>query len=151
MTAHPTKPSPMREGFWFSEDEPRLPIPIGADHPWTGLAWFVQCLQKLEVNLQPVAYRGSSRCRLCGQRNGNEEFNSSGWKWPSGYRHYIEDHNVRPSLAFQEFVLGREVRGRNAKHFMRVIERNAVKEILEADTADWLATAFASEVNYDKR
>jgi hypothetical protein len=26
------------------------------------------------------------------------------WVWPSGYKHYIEDHEVQPSLAFQEFV-----------------------------------------------
>jgi hypothetical protein len=55
---------------------------------------------------QVCGYRGSSTCRICGIRNGYREFNIAGWQWPSGFRHYIEAHNVRPSLAFQEFIIG---------------------------------------------
>lgn len=27
------------------------------------------------------------------------------WEWPSGFEHYVREHNVRPSWAFQSFIL----------------------------------------------
>jgi hypothetical protein len=26
------------------------------------------------------------------------------WRWPEGFAHYVEEHNVRPSLAFQMLI-----------------------------------------------
>jgi hypothetical protein len=26
------------------------------------------------------------------------------WEWPEGFRHYVADHCVRPSVAFEHFV-----------------------------------------------
>lgn len=43
-------------------------------------------------------YRGSSRCRLCGCRNGSLEYrvhiNGQVLVVPEGYVHYLRDHNV---------------------------------------------------------
>lgn len=54
-------------------------------------------------------YKGSSTCRCCGNTNGSGDYKSDGWVWPEGLHHYIAKHNVRPSLAFQEFILGRQI------------------------------------------
>jgi len=51
-------------------------------------------------------YRGSSTCRCCGHPwNGSHEYNFQGWTWPSGYMHYLRDHNVLPDEGFKQFVL----------------------------------------------
>jgi hypothetical protein len=140
----------MREGFWHSTYEPKLPKPR-PDPTWSisDRQIFVEKLIAFEdsilvpyldaciksnqnyvaaqeqrdrdridnpelkhstvtyefpVEPRVASYRGSSTCRLCGQSNGSREFHVAGWIWPVGYRHYIEMHQVRPSLAFEEFV-----------------------------------------------
>lgn len=55
--------------------------------------------------LRVQSYRGSSTCRMCGQLNGSREFIVGDWEWPSGYRHYIGAHSVKPSDEFQAFIL----------------------------------------------
>lgn len=54
-------------------------------------------------------YDGLSMCRLCGRKNGSEEYNyedENGIKffWPEGLIHYYVKHNVLPSEQFYEFV-----------------------------------------------
>lgn len=95
----------LREGFWSSEDEPYFPTPEGG-LPWKGKKRFLKALARAQKQAHSDAYKGSSNCRLCDRRNGSETYELDGWRWPSGYAHYIEEHNVRPSLAFQEFILG---------------------------------------------
>lgn len=51
-----------------------------------------------------TAYRGSSACRICGKMNGSHEYVFGGYRWPSGYRHYIEEHNVEPSEGFKKML-----------------------------------------------
>jgi hypothetical protein len=104
------KPEPNREGYWVSTYEKLLPIPIPNKDPWPEEAKFLQALAAIECgNPKRTQYRGFAICRLCGTTNGSEDIEYGGWVWPSGYRHYIEAHHVRPSLAFQEFVLGHRV------------------------------------------
>ena len=93
-----------REGFWYSTHEPNLPMPIGV--AWGGRRIFLKRLAEVEANLRPLHYKGFSLCRLCGEHNGSQEFIYKGWTWPSGSRHYLEKHDVRPSLAFEEFIHG---------------------------------------------
>jgi hypothetical protein len=55
--------------------------------------------------LFPVqAYRGSSTCRVCGKTNGHREFIFGGYRWPEGYLHYVEEHNVEPSEGFKKML-----------------------------------------------
>lgn len=97
-----------REGYWSNGDDySQYPTPVGADEPWLGKDEFLLALTLLELKAKANHYKGSSECRICKKRNGSSDFEIDGWKWPSGYQHYIRAHNVRPSLAFQEFVLGR--------------------------------------------
>lgn len=108
------KPSNNREGFWFSEYDPLLPMPVASETGWTGKTEFIKALVEAESGAQVVHYRGFSSCRLCDLRcNGTKEYtltrDTGTWRWPEGYRHYVLEHNVRPSLAFQEFILGHKL------------------------------------------
>lgn len=96
---------PRREGFWKSSSEPDLPVPEPRKSKWEGQAEFVRALHAVEGKACCVAYRGSSTCRVCSQRNGNEEFSYRNWTWPSGLIHYVRFHNVRPSKPFFNFII----------------------------------------------
>lgn len=116
------EPLTMREGFWeTSEPGSCLPTPIPREKPWKGQQEFLSALDNMEMQIgsghaaqiaeRPLhkTYRGWSECRICGKKNGSGKYSFYGWEWPNGFRHYVEAHNVRPSLAFQEFVLGRKL------------------------------------------
>jgi len=93
---------------------PQLPEPI-MGKPWDGQQELISALAGLEDILRKKrggsmrTYRGFSTCRLCGAHNGSSTFFYEGWEWPDGYMHYLVAHCVRPSLAFQEFVIGKEL------------------------------------------
>lgn len=97
--------SPRYEGFWrsSSEADENLPWPV-PDATWVQRDAFLDLLGRAEADAQGVAYRGFSSCRLCGCRNGSRSFQLDDWEWPEGFRHYIVDHQVRPSSEFQTFV-----------------------------------------------
>ncbi len=91
----------MKEGFWSSTNKP-IPNGIRIDQDIIEL---LTKLCKLESIASKRRFKGSSKCRVCGQRNGSVEFTYKGWTWPSGFKHYIEDHWVRPSKDFISLVL----------------------------------------------
>lgn len=94
----------IREGFWRWAGEPTLPMPKSRAQPWSGQERFLRQLAAVEENADVLRYRGTSTCRCCGRSNGNAEYNIDGATWPAGLRHYIEDHNVKPSTKFIRFV-----------------------------------------------
>jgi hypothetical protein len=96
---------PRREGFWKSEQEPHLPTPAQGEQ-WSGQSAFQEAMDFVEVRLRPTLYRGFSVCRICKVANGNIEYETWGWRWPGGLRHYVRDHCVRPSGDFVSFILG---------------------------------------------
>jgi len=82
-------------------------LPWPAEHiRWSDRSRFLEALQDKEKISQRVAYRGYSKCRLCGCRNGFESLLLGEWKWPAGFRHYVEAHLVRPTDDFIRFILG---------------------------------------------
>ena len=122
-----------KEGFWYSEDELDFPDPIIYEGAWDrGI--FLSSLIRLEEELESryqvavsaynsgdsetykkynqeyekevVSYRGSSFCRICDCSNGYREFQYGGFVWPHGYRHYIEEHGIKPSDCFIKMVRG---------------------------------------------
>lgn len=99
----------MREGFWSTGEGSNLPLPTAVAGHWSGRERFLGALHSVEAKAGAAAFKGSSRCRICGGQNGSREFRWNGWRWPEGYLHYVEDHGVRPSLAFEEFILGIEL------------------------------------------
>jgi hypothetical protein len=96
-----------REGYWrkYKEENSDLPWPA-LDPAWKARAEFLVRLEKAEAVAERVAYRGISLCRLCGCRNGHEALHLGDWDWPAGYKHYIVEHQVRPTADFEAFILG---------------------------------------------
>lgn len=101
-------PDSRGEGFWRdSFDAPgELPWPE-PDPGWDGRPAFVEALDRVELCAEMIAAAGFSRCRLCQSPNGTVEFVLNGWAWPSGFRHYVAEHGIRPSKEFEEFVVER--------------------------------------------
>ena len=97
---------PKYEGHWRTshQEESDLPWP-GSEPVWEGRAAFLVALDQVEVHAERIAYRGHSLCRLCGSTNGYEGLRLKEWEWPAGYRHYVVDHDVRPSREFETFIL----------------------------------------------
>lgn len=141
------------EGFWRSDEEPDLPIPQPSEDVWfkNNKVAIISSIKNIQRIIAPKAYKGSSTCRLCGKLNGSEEYFCADstnpkqiWTWPSGFLHYIEEHNVCPSEAFLSNVLriniGKKVLDKslaNVKNvkalllMMSVEERNEVFEFLK--------------------
>ena len=97
--------TPQYEGYWRSSlhaDE-NLPWP-DPETNWPQRAAFLEMLDCAEAKAQTVSYRGFSRCRICGCRNGSQSFRLDFWEWPWGFRHYVSDHAVRPSAEFEFFI-----------------------------------------------
>jgi hypothetical protein len=95
----------INEGFWYSKYEPNLPKPVDSGD-WAEKEQFILKLEKLQNTLSPVGYKGWSTCRICNCMNGSEEYSYKNFVWPSGYLHYIRDHNVHPSDKFKKLILG---------------------------------------------
>lgn len=51
-----------------------------------------------------IQYFGSSVCRLCKKGNGSEEYYSGEFVWPSGYLHYVIEHNIHIPDNFWNFI-----------------------------------------------
>ena len=100
-----------KEGFWGGSEKDVLPWPISSEKSWKGKTEFLQNLRHKQTLADKEYYRGLSRCRLCGEHNGLKEYKLKNWCWPEGLIHYVKVHNVRPSLAFQEFTLGKHLKG----------------------------------------
>jgi hypothetical protein len=99
---------PRYEGFWRTriDDESELPWPAQVEH-WPARAAFLASLSSIEAVAERIAYRGYSKCRVCGCQNGHASFRLGQWEWPAGFRHYVEEHQIQPSREFMTFVMGR--------------------------------------------
>jgi hypothetical protein len=102
-------------GFWKSgsKENKKFPNPKARKKPWMRQKEFLQNLQLIESKIQNhnlgkvLHYKGYSCCRICeenGQDMGSVTFELGGWRWPSGFTHYISKHNVKPSYSFIEFI-----------------------------------------------
>jgi hypothetical protein len=99
------------EGHWRQDADEDSPLPWPVPAPsWFARGVFLVRLEALEARATRTAYRGSSSCRLCGRENGTQSLRVACWEWPSGLRHYVADHLVRPSDAFVDFVHAAEPR-----------------------------------------
>ena len=95
------------EGYWRSSHDEASDLPWPEpDSSWQGRPAFLQALDKVEREAERIATRGISYCRLCGQTNGRDELQLAEWAWPAGFRHYVADHDIRPTQQFQQFVSG---------------------------------------------
>ncbi len=62
-------------------------------------------LDRAEEQSKSIYYLGFSTCRLCLEKNGSTQHVFKNYTWPSGYRHYIIEHNVKMPNDFVEFLL----------------------------------------------
>ena len=90
-------------GYWWSEQEPELPMPDSND--------FVEHEEEIILYLRSAKeinqYRGSSTCRICGdQRNGSREHTDGVYIWPQGLAHYVEEHKTTLPEEFIQHILG---------------------------------------------
>ena len=92
-------------GYWKCYYKPDLPDP----HDFIDKSWdhkekslIIKFLKNGKVK---DAWMGSSECRICGIRNGSECLINGNYVYPSGYVHYIEEHNVKPPQQFIDSVL----------------------------------------------
>jgi hypothetical protein len=62
-------------------------------------------------------YLDISFCRICGAENGDGEFTlrdkETTFRWPNGYIHYLDAHNVEPSAKFVQFINGVDLEERS--------------------------------------
>ena len=71
---------------------------------WPQRAAFLEMLDRAEAEAQRAFSRGYSRCRICRCLNGTQSFQLDVWEWPEGFRHYVAEHEVRPSPECELFV-----------------------------------------------
>jgi len=98
-----------RVGFWYPADpsyyepgDPELALPRVAsavDLSWGGESREI-VLAHVRLGDVAASCRGWSDCRLCGKRNGSQDFTDGRYVWPSGFDHYISEHGVRPPREF---------------------------------------------------
>jgi hypothetical protein len=100
--------APKVEGYWrrTPDEDSELPWPAPVNE-WADREMFLASLDRAEAESVKSAFRGYSFCRLCKCQNGHEEYQILEWKWPAGFRHYVAEHRVRPSLAFENFIRNR--------------------------------------------
>lgn len=94
----------LRIGYWCSAhpetDEERMPNPRNfVDKSWNPSTRDAVATYVEGGTIRRTA-RGSSRCRICGDRNGSYEQTDGTYVWPSGFSHYIRHHGVRPAADF---------------------------------------------------
>lgn len=90
----------MLEGFWSLNGPP-----ISHKEPMKDRASFLGKLKNVELNhAQVTRFRGWKACEICRKANGSSEYTCGGYTWPSGYAHYIQDHNIHPTEGFVQMI-----------------------------------------------
>lgn len=102
-------PKEILEGFWYNpkdrENTKNLPKVEAAPRAFKGKVDFIDLLTRAQKRAREQHFKGSSKCRICGELNGSTQFvlDVKGGKrleWPSGFMHYVQKHNVRPTENF---------------------------------------------------
>lgn len=102
----------IREGFFHADtkNDKQFPRARAREVQWLGRRQFLNDLAKIEGSkkVEVVTCKGQSTCRCCDEKIGAKaleyKVGQVVFQWPQGLAHYVEEHNVRPGLAFQDFV-----------------------------------------------
>jgi hypothetical protein len=107
MSKKPYDGGIVKVGYWWSKSPENQDYPqaVARDMEWVGKWEFLNALRIVESAAIKNSYKGWSTCRICGCRNGSSEYTYKGFRWPSGFDHYIENHNIKPPLAFRDMVM----------------------------------------------
>lgn len=116
-------------GFWKSrkqhvmdlsehfpgEPSEELPFPVENEPNYGNdfferIEWLMKNKRMNEMfNHQFIQFRGFSRCRICEKNNGSAEFCYEGFRFPSGYFHYIIDHRIQVPVEFQRMIMDLDI------------------------------------------
>ena len=111
---------PKTAGFWRENEKIKegdrypvgslLPFPVMLKLEAYHLDEFLTQLSKIERKARSKRFKGWSTNRWDGSSNGSSEFNYKGWRWPAGYRTYLEG-GLLPSKTFFKFIMGYDLPG----------------------------------------
>ena len=89
----------IHEGFWSSNNVP-------SPQKWSDdeRTKFLNTLELVENMAKITRYRGFSLCRICMKNNGSREFSTKDAVWPEGFRHYVVEHNIKPTKKFLDYI-----------------------------------------------
>ncbi len=141
------------EGFWKSSSQPQLPEPTLCRDQWfkDNKRKIIASLENIQRIIRPIGYKGSSNCRICECSNGSEEYSCSSpnnpmlvYKWPSGFIHYIQEHNVCPSDNFLKDIIGVERKRVESKSetIIRLLKELSAEERLDLLTEHFCQACF---------
>lgn len=83
-------------GYWLGPEAPGWPDVQSFVDQSLDAVLRDQVVKYLRGGTVFVATAGTSRCRICGQANGNTELTDGvRFIWPEGLAHYVETHHVR--------------------------------------------------------
>ena len=89
-------------GFWKGSGKwTAIPVANSATSSQDKIISKIKFVQKFA---KETRYRGMSPCRICHCYNGCAEYAIDGFVWPSGYLHYIEDHNMAVDEDFASYI-----------------------------------------------
>ena len=111
MSWLPQKVERVPVGFWAQTVEEARALNSAWPGDYVHLFWNEEERQRVGAYLAGApsiaAYRGISRCRLCGKMNGSHDFGDERYVWPQGFAHYVLDHAVKPPEEFIAWVNAR--------------------------------------------
>jgi hypothetical protein len=102
----------LENGWFFNPETKYYPNPIENSNkkPKEEIELFLEKLKNIENYEAKIEdYLGFSNCRICNIENGSREYIWKRYIWPSGYKHYIKEHNVEISDDFYEEVINHVV------------------------------------------
>lgn len=132
---------PKYEGFWRDTADAKysdLPFPQTETHDWGGSRFLIMLHTIEQTAIDPKGYietqgtcnlgvtvegyMGISNCRICDCYNSNLEYTAQldgeKYVWPAGFSHYIQEHNVKPTDDFRQFITLKyvEITGQQLQH-----------------------------------
>lgn len=97
-----------KEGFWYSKDEPDLPVPKPNTLNSINALNIFNKIKKLEKSCKSISYKGSSYSRITNERLSNIEYITKDKKWcfPGLFaEHYVLKHGISPTKEFLIYLL----------------------------------------------
>jgi len=107
MSKKPYDGGIIKVGYWYSAapENQEYTRPQARPLAWAGQWEFLNALRVVESESVKKHYKGWSTCRICGCKNGSSDYTYKCFRWPSGFAHYVEVHNVKPPLTFRDMVM----------------------------------------------
>jgi len=97
-------------GFWAEKKGDATGLPWPGDFVDAG--WSISHREYFANYLDAAPsvefWRGPSRCRLCGERNGTTDKSDGVYLWPEGFGHYVREHGVKPPADFMTHVFAQQ-------------------------------------------